>query len=349
MFVASLNLDLFFKKVFSNKRIAKRFLEDFLGVHITEITLLGTEHRLSDDSVIVKFDFRCKIRGKYVIIEMQQKYKTDVNKRFYLYHCVNTALQLENLEPITITKPNGETYTEKNYSGLEPVITLIWMVDDSLNFTEDFIVFTTLPEAAKDFIKDNVLWSKSFEDIKAEREKTIKILENKTKDLDFFSQNRLIYIFQKNIILNNIFSLYFKWFDFAQKSKNPNNVESDFVTFKKDKDMAEILKRLKKDTLSPEEFKYVSDYPQWEIYWAYQQKEIEQLKKKAELVEKKLHAEQEKLHAEQEKLHAEQEKLLKAIKAFLVMGKNIRDIADILELPIDEINALAKQIEDKQL
>ena len=152
MFVASLNLDLFFKKVFSNKHIAKRFLEDLLGVTITEIKLLAVDNKMTDASVNVKFDFRCKIRGQYVIIEMQQRYKIDVVKRFYMYHSVSTALQLETLKPIKITKPNGETYTEKNYSGLEPVITLIWMVDDMLGFKEDFVAYTTLPEAAKGFI-----------------------------------------------------------------------------------------------------------------------------------------------------------------------------------------------------
>ncbi len=285
--------------------------------------------------MIVKFDFRCKIHGKYVVIEMQQKYKTDVNKRFYLYHCVNTGLQLESLEPITITKPNGETYTEKNYSGLEPVITLIWLVDDTLNFKEDYIAFTMLPEAAKDFISDDVLWSKPFDDIKAEREKTLKILNNKTKDLDFFNQNRLIYIFQKNVVNNNMFSTYFKWFDFAQKSKNPKNVESDFVTFKKDKDMVEVLKRLKKDNLSPEESKYIADFSQYDIFLAYQEKEIEQLKKKAERVE--------------QKLHAEQEKLLKAIKRLLARGNDIASIADLLDLSMDETALLVKQIQGSHL
>jgi hypothetical protein len=70
MYVASLNLDLFFKKVFSNKKIAKKFLEDILNVQISDIKILSTDYRISDDAVIVKFDFRCKIQGKYMVIEM---------------------------------------------------------------------------------------------------------------------------------------------------------------------------------------------------------------------------------------------------------------------------------------
>ena len=82
MYVASLTIDLLFKKVFSDTKIAKKFLEDFLGVPISKIQILNIEYKLSDDAVIVKFDYRCKIDGEYVIIEMQQRYKKDVIKRF---------------------------------------------------------------------------------------------------------------------------------------------------------------------------------------------------------------------------------------------------------------------------
>ncbi len=191
MFLASLNLDYFFKKVFSSKNIAKSFLEDLLGVTISTIQFLKVENKISDDAVTVKFDFHCKIHGRYIVIEMQQTYKTDVIKRFYMYHAISTALQLELLKPITRVKPTGEKYTEKNYSTLEPVLTLIWMVDDTLGFDEDFVAFTTLPEATKDFITDKNLWEQPLDDILAERKKVLKILENDTKGLDFFAENRV--------------------------------------------------------------------------------------------------------------------------------------------------------------
>ena len=175
MFVAPLNLDLFFKKVFSNKRIAKKFLEDLLGITITEIKLLSVDNKMTDEAVTVKFDFRCKINGHYVVIEMQQKYKIDVVKRFYLYHAVSTALQLETLKPMKVEKRNGETYMEKNYSGVVPVITIIWMVDDRLGFEEDYVAFTTLPESAKDFITNEALWEQPLELILEERKKTLKM------------------------------------------------------------------------------------------------------------------------------------------------------------------------------
>ena len=353
MFVASLNLDLFFKKVFSNKRIAKRFLEDILGVRITDIKLLGTEHKLSDDSVKVKFDFRCKIHGKYVVIEMQQKYKTDVNKRFYLYHCVGTALQLETLEPITVTKPSGETYTEKNYNGLEPVITIIWMADETFNFKDDIIVYSTLPEAAKDFITNDTLWSQPFDVIQAERAKTLNILDNKTKDLDFFSENRLIYVFQKNIVFNKLDTIYFKWFDFAQKSKNPNNIESEFDNFKNDTIMAEVLKRLKKDNFPKDDFNYLANLRDYQGEMLVEKElELRELKKKLEAkyerqLKRSLKNElnREKTRAE-EMRKAEQQKTLKAIKHLLLRGYDIPTIADLLQRSLEETTDLVRQIQD---
>jgi hypothetical protein len=377
MFVAPLNLDLFFKKVFSNKRIAKKFLEDLLGITITEIKILSVENKMTDDAVTVKFDFRCKIHGHYVVIEMQQKYKIDVVKRFYLYHAVSTALQLETLKPIKMTKLNGETYMEKNYSGLEPVITLIWMVDDKLGFEEDYVAFTTLPETAKDFITNANLWEQPLENILEERKKALKILNNKTKGLDFFTQNRLIYILQKNIVKTQNSTLpYFKWFDFANISRNPDNKEEDFLKYKNDKDMAEVINRLRKDKLTSEEFKYVSDIHSYDIYLARieqehketvakklanQKKRLEkiafdhQLKLIEKAEQEKQKAEQEKQKAEQEKQKAEQEKQkaellkIKLAKIMLFQGNTIEAIAETLEISIEDTTELIKRIQNKEL
>jgi hypothetical protein len=310
MFLASLNLDVFFKKVFSNKKIAKKFLEDFFNVKITEIKLLATDHKVTNDATVIRFDYRCKINGKYVVIEMQQKYKTDVNKRFYLSHCLGTVLQLETLEPKVITKLNGETYTEKHYGGLEPVITLIWMVDDTFGFTEDFIAFTTLPEAAKDFIANDNLWEQPLEVILKERGKTLKILNNNTKDLDFFSKNRLIYAFQKNIILNKLLTAYFKWFDFAHKSHNLNNVEEDFSQYNNDEIMAEVIKRLRKDRLAPKEYQFISDMPLYEAYYLNQQRDFEEkAAKKIARLEKHTHTLEDDVKQKDQKLQEKDQKL----------------------------------------
>jgi hypothetical protein len=369
MFVASLNLDFFFKKVFSNSRIAKRFLQDLLDVTITEIKLLSVENKLTDDSVMVKFDFRCKIHGNYVVIEMQQKYKVDVVKRFFLYHTLSTALQLESLKPVKVTKPNGETYTEKNYSGLEPVITLIWMVDDMLGFKDDIIVYSTLPEATKDFILNDALWQQPFETILKEREKVVEILGNKTKGLDFFSKNRLIYIFQKNIVKNKkVEKPYYKWFDFANKSRNPSNTEKDFSIYKKDKAMAEVINRLRKDKFTPEEFKYISDLDSYEILLARKdedhKREVARLKRLEQKAMEKMEyekvkaieqerqkAEQERQKAEQERQKAEQERQkaellqIEFIKMLLSQKADASIIAATLKMNIEEVTALIEKIE----
>jgi hypothetical protein len=352
MFVVSLNLDIFFKKVFSNKKIAKAFLEDFFGVKITEIKLLKSDYKITDDATVVRFDYRCKINGKYVVIEMQQKYKTDVNKRFYLYHCLGTALQLENLEPKVVTKFDGKTYTEKSYGDLEPVITLVWMVNDNLNFTEDFIAFTTLPEAAKDFISNDDLWHQPLDVILKERENTLKILNNRTKDLDFFSQNRLIYAFQRNIVFNKAISKYFKWFNIADKSRNINNTKEDFSQFNDDEIMVEVIKRIEKDKLTSEEYRFVSDLPLYQAYYDNEQQKLReelQAEQQARQAEQQARqAEQQARQAEQQAQQAEHEKLLKGIENLLRRGDTVESIADLLVRSVDEIAGFVAEIEAKK-
>jgi len=86
MYLAPLNYDRYFKKVFSETKIAKRFLEDFFDITIDELIILPTKHKITDNATAVEFDFRCKIKDNYVIIDMQQWFKTDIVKRFYMYH-----------------------------------------------------------------------------------------------------------------------------------------------------------------------------------------------------------------------------------------------------------------------
>jgi hypothetical protein len=356
MFVVSLNLDVFFKKVFSNKKIAKNFLQDFFGVKITEIKLLRSDYKVTDDATIVRFDYRCKINGKYVNIEMQQKYKTDVNKRFYLYHCLGTALQLETLEPKVTKQFNGKTYTEKNYSGLEPVTTLVWMVDDTFNFTDDFVAFTTLPEAAKTFITDENLWQQPIETILTEREKALNIINNKTKDLDFFTENRLVYAFQKNIVNNKKNSNYFKWFDLANKSRKTDNVEEDFSQFNNDEIMAEVIKRLKKDKLTTEEYKFVSDLPLYEAYYGNLQQELEEknqqkLQEQEQMMkekEQRIQEKEQRIQEKEQRIQAEHQKLLKGIENLLRRGETIESIAELLVRSVDEITDFVAEINAKK-
>jgi hypothetical protein len=266
MYLAPLNYDRFFKKVFSSKKIAKRFLEDFLNVKIEKIEIANTSYKVTDAAVAVIFDYRCKINGRYIIIDMQQWYKSDVIKRFYVYHSLNTAFQLEDLPSKSIKISENKQYETKNYDGLIPVYTLIWMADDNLKFKEDYIAFALYPEQSVDFIKNEALWEeKDLNKILKEREKTLNLLDNNTKGLDFLPENRLIYIFQKNIVKNKKFSKYFKWFDIAEKSRNEDNTKEDFAIYENDKTLMAVIQRLRQDRLRVEKFTPIKDYEKFLI------------------------------------------------------------------------------------
>ncbi len=266
MYMASLNSDRFFKRVFSDLKIAKAFLEDVFDLKIDEITALTTEHRVTNESAVVEFDFRCKINGAYVIVDMQQWYKPDVIHRFYMYHSVSTALQLEKL-PLKSIIVNPQTQEEeqiKDYRRIDPVITLVWMVDDTLQCEGDFLSYSMTQQTTIDFIRNENIWSrKDITEILEQRDAVIKAMENKTKNLDFIPQNKLVFAFQKNIIKNPKHEPYFKWFEFAELSKNKDNTQADFKKFEKDEPFKEtyigLKQRLSTALLSREDKEYIVD------------------------------------------------------------------------------------------
>ena len=261
MYLAPLNYDRFFKKVFSDLRISKNFLEAFLGVKIETIENLKNEFKITDDASVVRFDFRCKIEGQYVIIDMQQWHKTDIIKRFYVYHTLNTALQLEGIPMKSLTLAGEKEYVTKDYHGLEPVITLIWMSSDSLKFSEDFITFALYPEPVVDFCKNEILWTEgNLENIENERKKVLTLLNNQTKDLNFLSKNKLIYAFQKNIVKNKKYSPYFEWFEFAEKTLDKKNTKKDFAKYEKNEIFMAVIQRINKETLLSDDFTYITDW-----------------------------------------------------------------------------------------
>lgn len=269
MYLAPLNYDRYFKKVFSDVRIAKRFLEDFFEVSIEEIEMMTTQHKITDDAMAVEFDFRCKINGQYLIIDMQQWYKPDIVHRFYTYHCINTALQLESIPAKSIALSYEKEKKIKDYSEILPVITLVWMVHDSLGFHEDYIAYTMTPELALDFIRNNLLWqNKDIASIMEAREKALLQLSNKTKQLDFLQKNRLIYMFQKNIVANSKsptskYHKYLDWFELAEKTQNKLNQKADFLKYEEDSIFVELMRRISKEMLTPEDFSYIEDQEQY--------------------------------------------------------------------------------------
>ena len=270
MYLAPLNYDRFFKKVFSDKTIAQQFLEDFLETDIEEIEILKEKHRVTDDASIVEFDFRCKIDGAYIIIDMQQWYKVDVVKRFYLYHSLNTSLQLETLpaKQLVLDRTSKKIRKTKDYRYVEPVLTLIWMVDDNLGFDENYISYALSPEVSLQFIENEKLWANpELTDIIREQQKVLGILKNDTKGMHFLRNNKLIFLFQKNIVKNNLIEKYVRWFKFAEKTKNKNNQREDFEEYQEDSVFLEIINRITKQSFNDEENQYVQEQTEfWENY-----------------------------------------------------------------------------------
>lgn len=262
MFLAPLNYDKYFRKVFGNVNITKRFLEDFLETGIDELEVLKGRHRITDNASLVEFDYRCRIGDAFVVLDMQQWYKRDVSQRFYLYHALNTGLQLEELPDKRVIYESSYEMVEdaKDYRTLYPVLTLVWMADDTLDFTDDYVAYTMTPELVADFVRNKKLWRQpEIIEILKERERVLEVLDNKAKDLDFLSKNRLIFILQRNIVKNKRDVKYRKWFEFAQKTKNPDNKRKDFEEYKDDEIFREMMKRLSKKELTVDDFAYIAE------------------------------------------------------------------------------------------
>ncbi len=271
-YLAPLNYDKFFKKVFKEPMISKQFLEDFLGINIKEIDIFERESdKLTDASKVVKFDYRCQIdKEENVIIEMQQWYKADIVQRFLLYHALNISLQLENMPEKTILIRKGEKKTITDYRRLTPSITLIWLVDDSLGMEDNFISYSMFPDKIADFIRNSDLWdSEEFAKLKNKRDELLKILDSKKRELDFLQSNKLIFILQKQIVKNikllkedpkknaNLLNNYNRWFDFAEKTRNFSNKVSDFSAYNEDAVFSEMIKRLATVSMDNKDLQYI--------------------------------------------------------------------------------------------
>ncbi len=260
-YLAPLNFDRFFKKVFSDTNIAKHFIEDFLDIEIQSIQPYNSgKKRLTDNAQIVEFDYRCKIDGKEVIIDMQQWYKQDIVYRFYIYHCLNTVLQLEDLplKKVLVDKSKPEYKEINSYDTVLPVVTIIWLVDDTLNNSKnDYLSFTLLPEKAKDFFMQTNVWQ--HKDIEEQVKEIVTLLKNNNKNLQFLQKNRLMFVFQKNIVKNPKIARYSHWFDFAEKTKKTENKKSDFTDFIQHPVMKEVMRRLLCSNLTDADLDYINN------------------------------------------------------------------------------------------
>jgi predicted small secreted protein len=325
MYLAPLNYDRFFKKVFKDLKIAKVFIEDFLEVEIESIEALDTTARFTDNASIVEFDYRCKIEGQYIIIDMQQWYKPDITQRFFLYHALNTGLQLETLpqKKLIIDRNTGKAKEVKDYRRLEPVSTLIWMVQDNLGFKENYMSYRLLPHTVVDFLKKNELWKQ--QDIKAlleKREEVLEHLKHTNKDIDFLPKNSLIFMFQKNIVKDEKIKKYHRWFEFAEMTRNEDNIEEDFEKFRGDEIFEAIIKRIDKSKLKPDDMQYID----------IQKEDMEKFSRWEEGVREQ--------SKRQGKIEGEKEKAIKAAIVCIKKGYPTKDISEITGLTEKEIDDL---------
>ncbi len=338
MYLAPLNYDSFFKKVFSDIKIARRFLEDFLEVEIEELQMLKERHRVTDDASAVEFDFRCKINGTYVIIDMQQWYKRDIVQRFYLYHALNSGLQLEELpkESFFMTKTGKKLKKVKDYRALEPVMTIIWMVADSLQFELNYVSYVMTPELAVDFIKNERLWHQpEIVKILEEREEVLKVLQNENKELDFLPRNRLIFMFQRNIVKNTAIKKYEKWFEFAEKTRNENNTAEEFEEYESDEIFNEMMRRLNSEELTGDDFEYIEKEKElWE--------EVERLE--VNMYQSGMKDGRRDGMKEGRKVGIEEgikEGIEETATKMLTFGMSVEDVAKITGLPVDKLKKMS--------
>lgn len=351
MYLAPLNYDRFFQRIFSNPLIARRFFEDLLDVTITFFEPLPRKNQITDDAAFLEFDYRCRINGKYYILDMQQWYKNDVIKRFYLYFCNNTSLQLETIKSVNLPMPDGSVYKTKSYDQLEPTITLIWMADDTLGFKEDIVTYSMFPEMMNNFMQNDALWATlSKEELLNLRQEILKIVNNKHKNLDFLSENRLMFLLQPNIFRNKKMTKYFNWFEFAVKTKNKNNVAQDFKKYANDSIFSTMIEQLRTSVLSNSDFEYIDDYDEYMVGV----QNYNDMIKRAALKEAGIDVQkmQEKVRIQEEKVRAEQEKSLREKKTIVrnmrQKGFSAADIAEITALSMSEINAFFKELDEEQ-
>ncbi len=350
MYLAPLNYDRFFKKVFSDLGIARRFLEDFLDIQIEKLEFLPGKHSITNDAQIVEFDFHCTTANERFIIEMQQWYKQDVVQRFYVYHALGAALQLEDMPKKLIPLPEGKTKKIKDYGELLPTITIIWMVHDTLNFTDDYISYILTPEYITSFLQDSELWtSENCQMILEKRNKMNNLLTNAKKNINFLKKNKLIYAFQKNIVENKKLSKYYDWFEFAQKTLEKVADRFAYDKYRKDDIFCEMIRRLKTSLEEDDSIAYIKNYEEYqEGIERYnigvkkeQREEYEEQLSEAKAREEEERRQKEEAQAREEEERRQKEKAMqKLAKKMIKYGEPIEDIIEETGLSEDEIKNL---------
>jgi len=176
-------------------------------------------------------------------------------------------MQLESLpqKRLVLDRNTRRGRPIKDYRALEPVLTLIWLADDTLRFDVPYAAYTMLPELVLEFLQNERLWHQpEIRELLAERQRVLALAAKRTKRLSFLAQNRLIFIFQRNIIKHAPDTRYARWFKFAEKSKNKANAAADFAEFQGDTVFEEIMRRLSHSVWTAEDVEYIEhEHKMW--------------------------------------------------------------------------------------
>ena len=156
--------------------------------------------------------------------------------------------------------------TVKNYKKIIPVITFIWLVDDTLHTTENYLSYSMTPEIVSNILQNDELWrSENITQLLAKRLECISIMKNTSKQLNFLHENKLIFAMQPNIVNSTMFTKYKRWFQFAKISKDTNNVKQMFSEYEHDEVFAEVIRRLDSTEFDSNEMKEITDFAKYEM------------------------------------------------------------------------------------
>ncbi len=176
-------------------------------------------------------------------------------------------------------------------------------------------------------------------------------MDNKHKNLDFLSTNRLIFMFQPNILRNlQEDKAYFPWVEFAARTRNPNNTADDFKKYSKNPIFIQVMEKLKTTVLTHDDFEYVTDFEAYAIgVQNYNDSVRRQVMRdvKEEIEEIVKNAEQDKQRAEQDKQRAEQaflNKQSRLIEKLFIKGDSVEVIAELLEIDATTVQSYVNQL-----
>jgi len=277
---------------------------------------------------------------------------------------------LEGLPKKAMFLPENQVKETRDYSELLPVITIVWMVSDTLDFEDDYKIFAMTLKDVHDFLNNVSLWRNP--DITAllrAREELFKQLNNNAKDLHFLQKNQLVYVFQKNVVKNKKYTKYFPWFELAEKTLKKISDKFAYSEYETDTILREVVRRLKIEIENPEEIKYIDDYTDYidsvrryddgvlregrnqmlplleakEKMIEEKEKTIEEKEKTIEEKEKTIEENQKTIEEKEKTIELANKKLINTILKLHQKGLSIVEISETTETEIDEVTRIVQQ------